>query len=34
MKYEADKRYKEKKIPIEVAKWFTNLDKNPDQTFI
>lgn len=34
MKYEADKRYKQKKIPIEVAKWFTNLDKNPDQTFI
>lgn len=34
MKCEADKRYREKRIPIEVAKWFSNLDKNPEQTFI
>lgn len=34
IKYEADKRYKEKRIPLEVAKWFTNIDQNLDQTFV
>lgn len=34
MKIEADKRYKQKKISIDVIKWFNSLDKNPEPTFI
>jgi hypothetical protein len=34
MKFEAERRYKEKKIPIEVSKWFINLDQKTEETFV
>jgi len=33
IKFEADKRYKEKKLSQDAIKWFNHIDSNPDKGY-